>query len=249
MNREEALHTLGLGPDASPEDIKTAYKETAQILHPDRFAGNKKLAARATEQFKNLQEAYEVLTSGSSSRTSSGSGASRASYTRESQLNARLAGIDAARVQLVAQRDSFLDQRRTGIMLAVGGLVVAILLRRIRPLAAVAGAALVWGVVDLIAASRNLDAVNKQLALLRKERNAILDELAADEGSGEAGADYDYGYDYDESEEACADEEDGALEYDEYEEDGDYEDDYDDYEDEDDYDQDRVGEYDTEDEE
>ena len=60
MNRTEALRILGLDDDATPEDVKTAYKETVQILHPDRFASNKKLQDRATEQFKNLQEAYEI---------------------------------------------------------------------------------------------------------------------------------------------------------------------------------------------
>ena len=64
MNRTEALRILGLDNDATADDIKAAYKETAQILHPDRFAGNKKLQDRATEQFKNLQEAYEYLTKG-----------------------------------------------------------------------------------------------------------------------------------------------------------------------------------------
>ena len=43
MNRLEALRALGLDEDATDEDIKTAYRETAQILHPDRFATNKKL--------------------------------------------------------------------------------------------------------------------------------------------------------------------------------------------------------------
>ena len=227
MNREEALHTLGLGPDATPEDIKTAYKETAQILHPDRFAGNKKLADRATEQFKNLQEAYEYLSSGAGSRQAGGSGGrARATYSREDQLNARLAGIDAARMQLVAQRDSFLDQRRTGIMLAVGGLLAAFLLRRIRPLAAIAGAALVWGVVDLIASGRNLDAVNKQLDLLKKERNAILDQLGAededawpDDEEDEEDASYEADAEYEDDEDA---------EYDaDYDEDAEYDADYD----------------------
>ena len=40
MNRTEALRILGLDDDATPEDVKTAYKETVQILHPDRFASN-----------------------------------------------------------------------------------------------------------------------------------------------------------------------------------------------------------------
>ena len=95
MNRKEALRILGLDDDATGDDIKAAYKETAQILHPDRFAGNKKLQDRATEQFKNLQEAYEFLTSGKGARgtsarsgragaSSDGGGSSaRAAYTEE----------------------------------------------------------------------------------------------------------------------------------------------------------------------
>ena len=85
MNRTEALRILGLDDDATPEDVKTAYKETVQILHPDRFASNKKLQDRATEQFKNLQEAYDYLTSGKGSRTSARdprAAAERAAATR-----------------------------------------------------------------------------------------------------------------------------------------------------------------------
>ena len=43
MNRTEALHILGLEDDATADDIKIAYRETVQILHPDKFAGNEKL--------------------------------------------------------------------------------------------------------------------------------------------------------------------------------------------------------------
>ena len=161
------MRTLGLGEDASAEDIKTAYKESAQILHPDKFANNKRLQERATEQFKNLQEAYDYLTStagagragkaasgktgaASGARASSGSG-TRRGYSREDQLRARIAGIDAARAQLVAQRDSLLDQRRRGAgMAVVGALLAFFFLRRVPWLGAIGSAAAVWGIVDLV---------------------------------------------------------------------------------------------------
>ena len=79
MNRIEALNILGLDDDATDRDIKVAYKECVQILHPDRFAGNAKLQDRATEQFKRLQGAYDYLSSGRGSKSSSGSSQDRKS--------------------------------------------------------------------------------------------------------------------------------------------------------------------------
>ena len=52
MNRIEALNILGLDDDATDRDIKVAYKECVQILHPDRFAGNAQLQDRANVPFK-----------------------------------------------------------------------------------------------------------------------------------------------------------------------------------------------------
>lgn len=49
---------LGIFRDASLEDIKRAYFEAAQRLHPD-----KNIAAGETELFLEIQQAYEVLSS------------------------------------------------------------------------------------------------------------------------------------------------------------------------------------------
>ncbi|MBC7527343.1 MAG: J domain-containing protein [Chthonomonadaceae bacterium] len=49
--------TLGVAKDASPEDIKKAHRKLARQLHPDLNPGNKK----AEDQFKEVQEAYDVL--------------------------------------------------------------------------------------------------------------------------------------------------------------------------------------------
>lgn len=227
MNRMEALRVLGLDSDATPEDIKVAYKETAQILHPDRFAANKKLQDRATEQFKRLQEAYDFLqkdtgkasrrsgwaNAGASRRGAGGagwpggsaqgagapgagaSGTARAhvevdedgnevEYVTDAELRARLAGIAAARAQMVAQRDALLDERRNGAVMAAIGAVLALLTAR-RPfgilgvIAAAASAATVWGVVQVVSSQRNLTTLNDHLDELtrqRKEYEALLDE-------------------------------------------------------------------------
>ena len=47
---------LGVGKDASPEDIKSAYRKLAKKYHPDI---NK--TEEATEKFKEINEAYECL--------------------------------------------------------------------------------------------------------------------------------------------------------------------------------------------
>lgn len=188
MNQAEALRILGLDEDATADDIKTAYKETAQILHPDKFATNKKLQERATEQFKNLQEAYEYLTSGKGSRKNSARGASVASkpgaqgYTAESQLEARLAGIAAARVQLVKQRDVVYDERRNGIAMAAIGAIVALFAGR-KPfgllgiVAGIASAAAIWGIVQVVSAQRTMSTLDEHIAELNAEQQRLIEKL------------------------------------------------------------------------
>lgn len=199
MNRLEALHILGLDEDATSEDIKTAYRETVQILHPDRFAGNKKLEERATEQFKRLQEAYEYLTSskakrratrssGASSKTAgSGKAGTRGGNAedyigKERTIRAKLAGIAAARAQLVAQRDTLMDERRNGLlMLVIGGLVAILTIRRpfglLGVIASIATVAAVWGIVTLVSSQRTINTLEEHLALLKKQEQQLIKQL------------------------------------------------------------------------
>lgn len=183
MNRLEALRTLGLDKDATDEDIKTAYRETAQILHPDRFATNKKLQNRATEQFKNLQEAYDFLTSKKGRRGASGpSGGQSSTRVSYDDADARLAGIAAARTQLVRQRDTVLDERRNGIGMAVVGALVALFCGR-RPfglfgvVAAIASTAAIWGIVQVVSSQRSIATLNEHIDELNKEERQIAQEM------------------------------------------------------------------------
>ena len=56
LNRTDYYSVLGVLRDASPEEIRHAYYEAAQRLHPD-----KNQAAGETELFLEVQQAYEVL--------------------------------------------------------------------------------------------------------------------------------------------------------------------------------------------
>lgn len=56
MSKRDYYEVLGLSKDASPEEIKKAYRKLARQLHPDV---NK--APDAEEKFKEVKEAYEIL--------------------------------------------------------------------------------------------------------------------------------------------------------------------------------------------
>src|SRR5205085_8027706 len=49
--------TLGVGKNASEEEIKKAYRRLARKYHPDRNAGDK----QAEERFKEISQAHDVL--------------------------------------------------------------------------------------------------------------------------------------------------------------------------------------------
>lgn len=52
---------LGLGTDATPEEIKKAYRQLSLRWHPDKNLDNKE---ETEEMFKLLAKAYEILSNG-----------------------------------------------------------------------------------------------------------------------------------------------------------------------------------------
>lgn len=57
MTAAEAYDVLGIDPPATDEEIRDTYRERAKTLHPDTDGGS-------TEQFQELNDAYESLVDG-----------------------------------------------------------------------------------------------------------------------------------------------------------------------------------------
>src|SRR4028119_13609 len=55
---------LGVSEGASAQELKAAYRDLAKVWHPDRFAHDPRLQQKAQEKLKEINEAYEQLTSG-----------------------------------------------------------------------------------------------------------------------------------------------------------------------------------------
>jgi len=57
MTKRDYYEVLGVGKDASADEIKKSYRRLAMKYHPDKNPGDK----TAEENFKQCAEAYEVL--------------------------------------------------------------------------------------------------------------------------------------------------------------------------------------------
>ena len=57
MAKRDYYEVLGVGRNASDEEIKKAYRKSALKFHPDKNSGDK----TSEERFKEISEAYEVL--------------------------------------------------------------------------------------------------------------------------------------------------------------------------------------------
>jgi curved DNA-binding protein CbpA len=89
---------LGLGPEATEEEIRRTYRRLALEWHPDRNPGN----PRAEERFKEISEAYAVLIDA----------AKRQAYDRARGAG-EPAGFDPSREDVF--RDLFADPRASAI--------------------------------------------------------------------------------------------------------------------------------------
>ena len=61
MTRAEALRILELDDRRTPEEARATYRELVKVWHPDRFANDPGLRAKAERRLQEINRAYAVL--------------------------------------------------------------------------------------------------------------------------------------------------------------------------------------------
>lgn len=62
---KDPYKVLGVSRNATPEEIKSAYRKQAQRYHPDRVSHlGEELQQLAKQKFLEIQKAYEILSNG-----------------------------------------------------------------------------------------------------------------------------------------------------------------------------------------
>lgn len=191
MTRDEALNVLGLDAGAGREEISAAYRELAQMLHPDKYGDNKRLRARAEQQMRTINEARDVLLKGArTSRRAARGGASSAAASSPASIafeaTARANAAETARLAVVADLRTMRERRRSMFMMAGVAAVVALIFSRLRggfgaTIFSLGSMVAVWGVVDAVLLSSQIDALQKRSRELLQTRDAA--RKIADEAS------------------------------------------------------------------
>lgn len=201
MTRAEALQVLGLQEGASRDEIAAAYRELAQMLHPDKYGENKRLRARAEQQMRRINEAHDVLRKGAGARRSGaaagtrsggarsgsgcgsrGAGASAGAHASSPaqirfEAEARAHAAETARLTVVAQLRTMCERRRSMGAMAGVAAVVMLFCSRMRGTVgtlvfSVASMLVVWGIVDVVSLSGQIATLQKRSAELLRQRDA-----------------------------------------------------------------------------
>jgi hypothetical protein len=68
LDQDKAYVLLGVKPGVSNRELKAAHRDLAKVWHPDRFLHDPRLQEKAQEKLKEINEAYELLSSGKTPR-------------------------------------------------------------------------------------------------------------------------------------------------------------------------------------
>lgn len=184
VTRDEAAAVLGVEAGNSEAEVRAAYRELAQMLHPDKYGDNKRLRSRAERQMRAVNEARDVLLgkSGAScatrSRTGSASAADPESIAFEATARARAAEV--ARLGVAAQLRTLVE-RRHGVATLLGiSLLAALVCSRLRGTVGALGFSvssmlLVWSAVDTVSLGNRIGVLRRRSLELTRTRDRAND--------------------------------------------------------------------------
>lgn len=87
MPEPDPLKILGLKSNASPDDIRQAYRDLVRVWHPDRFGTDARLRAKAEEHLKTINAAFHTLESSGFRTSTSATGPDTASRSQSQSVH------------------------------------------------------------------------------------------------------------------------------------------------------------------
>ncbi len=184
MTRDEAAAVLGVEAGSSAAEVRAAYRELAQMLHPDKYGGNKRLRARAEQQMRAVNEARDVLL-GKGAATGSARVRTRAAAAAEPEdiafeATARARAAEVARLAVAAQLRTLVE-RRHGVATLLGiSLLAALVCSRLRGTVGALGFSvssmlLVWSAVDTVSLGNQIGVLRRRSLELTRTRDRAND--------------------------------------------------------------------------
>lgn len=155
MTREEALTALGLEGDATQDEITAAYRELAQMLHPDKYGTSKRLRERAEQQMRVINEARDTLLRGRAARRPASTSAVATAQDIYIEATIRVRAAETARLAVVTSLRTMKERRQGRITMLAISLVVALVSSRLRGTVgalafSISSMLVVWGGVDAV---------------------------------------------------------------------------------------------------
>ena len=177
MTREEALTALGLEGDATQDEITAAYRELAQMLHPDKYGTSKRLRERAEQQMRVINEARDTLLRGRAARDPAPTSAVATAQDIYIEATIRARAAETARLAVVTSLRTMRERRQGRITMLVISLVVALVSSRLRGTVGALGFSIstglvIWGVVDAVMLTNQIKVLDKRAADMMRARDA-----------------------------------------------------------------------------
>lgn len=184
MTRDEAAAVLGVEAGSSAAEVRAAYRELAQMLHPDKYGDNKRLRARAEQQMRAVNEARDVLLGKAAAAGASRARARSAAPTEPEDIafeaTARARAAEVARLAVAAQLRTLVE-RRHGVATLLGiSLLAALVCSRLRGTVGALGFSvssmlLVWSAVDTVSLGNQIGVLRRRSLELTRTRDRAND--------------------------------------------------------------------------